>query len=186
MNTKIETGERTDLTTIYVIWRLIAYSPLLYVLRIVIWTLISSWPLVHGWLAKLFFDLLDDRGPAGLTLVGVVALTVLATLGDVGQIYGNVFSGELLGIRLWGLLQRNLMARILDLPGAACVPGTVGEALSVYNDDVETLNDMVGQLRGSLGEWISILGWVALMVWANVRVALFVILPIRLEKMTRK
>jgi ATP-binding cassette subfamily B protein len=178
MNRATKVNATTDLTTLTVIWRLIVYLPLLYALRILIWTLFSGWPMIYGWLAKVFFDLVQGHGPAGLTLGRVVALMVLATLGNVGTLWGYTFSGEWWGIRLWGLLHRNLLARILDLPGARSVSGALGEALSILDDDVDELDGMLSQLRGSLGEWITILGWVALMMWASARVALFVILPI--------
>jgi ATP-binding cassette subfamily B protein len=165
------------LSTAWVLWRLVVYRPLLYAICTLNWLLLNSWELIAGWLAKVFFDLLEDQGPAGLTVGWVSALVVLVSLGNMGTIYG-LWASMMHGYHLLGLLHRNLLAHILARPGARALPGTVGEALSTLRDDVDEVTTTVYELAEWFGELVAMLGWVVSLLWVNARIAALVFLPI--------
>ena len=60
-----------------------------------------------------------------LSACWMVAIVFVASVGGIPFYF-----------RVNGLLQRNMLARILERPGAKAVPGSVGEAISTLRDDV--------------------------------------------------
>jgi ATP-binding cassette subfamily B protein len=115
--------------------------------------------MVPGMIARAFFDGL----PAAVTtpegdLLGVPGwlwwlclFTVLASLGRAVFGFGCQLTNGPFMFECAALLQRNLLERILQLPGARSLPGTPGEAISRFRDDADEtpsfmmgFNDMVG------------------------------------------
>ena len=165
-------------STAFFVVRLIAYRPLQFAVVALCWILFHSWPLLPGLLAKAFFDMLEGHAPAGLTLESIVALVVAAGLARIGIIYGATLSTWPWHFRVQGLFQRNLLARILERPGATAVPGSVGEAISTMRDDVDTMAVMADWGFDALAGLIFAGGGIAILLWVNVRVTLLVFLPI--------
>ncbi len=166
--------------------RILTYHPLPQLASGLCWILFHSWPLFPGLVAKAFFDALEGRtsdrllGPLGATgvdLAAIVALVVALALVRAGFVYADVFAGTTAGFRLRGLLQRNLLARIFDRPGAAALPVTPGEAISTFRDDVETMWG-AGWACDVVGFAIFAGGGVAILLWVDPRVTLLVFLPI--------
>jgi ATP-binding cassette subfamily B protein len=142
------------------------------------WILFHSWPLFPGLLAKAFFDALAGAGqPAGLTPAGVVALMVALALARAGFVYADLRVGALAGFRSRGLLQRNLLARILERPGARALPVSPGEALSTFRDDVEAMWG-AGWVFDVVGFAVFAGGGLVILLWVDPRVTLLVFLPI--------
>jgi ATP-binding cassette subfamily B protein len=134
--------------------------------------------LIGGMLVdKAFYDTLQGRPAPALSLPGYLVLTAVAGLADIttGVLRSGV--GADLGFRIYGWLQRNLLRRILDQPGARALPGTVGEALSTLDDDVDEL-ESVGLLPlDLLHHLIFFGGGLAILLWVDVQVTLLVLLP---------
>ncbi len=173
----MQRNENIPATAFFVV-RLIAYRSLQFAVVALCWILFHSWPLLPGLLAKAFFDMLEGHAPAGLTLESIVALVVAAGLARIGIIYGATLSTWPWHFRVQGLLQRNLLARILERPGATAVPGSVGEAISTMRDDVDTMAVMADWGFDALAGLIFAGGGIAILLWVNVRVTLLVFLPI--------
>ncbi|MEZ4863333.1 MAG: ABC transporter ATP-binding protein [Caldilineaceae bacterium] len=161
----------------FFMWRLFTYRPWPQVVSGCCWIIFHSWALWPGLLAKAFFDLLTGEAPAGLTLPTLIALLLGLALIRVGAVYLDVFVGNKTGLRIRGLIQRNLLARILERPGARALPTSVGEALSTLRDDVETMWG-AGWAFDVLAYLIFALGGLAILLWVSVRVTLLVFLPI--------
>jgi ATP-binding cassette subfamily B protein len=161
----------------YFMWRLFRYRPWPQLVSGCCWIIFHSWALWPGLLAKAFFDLLAGHAPFGLTLPTLVALVIVLALIRVGAVYLDVFVGNTTGIRVRGLVQRNLLTRILERPGAKALPGSVGEALSTLRDDVEAMWG-AGWAFDVVAYAIFALGGLAILLWIDVRVTLLVFLPI--------
>ena len=162
----------------HVTWRLFCYQPVLSTASGLCWIFFHSFPLVPGLLAKAFFDVLAGDAPAGLTLSGILALVLVSTATRIAFVYGDILVGVLAGSSLRGLLQRNLLVRILECPGAKPVPGSVGEALSTLRDDVDGLQIMPGWFFDAIGYLIFAGGGIAILLLVDVWVALLVFVPI--------
>jgi ATP-binding cassette, subfamily B, bacterial len=170
--------ERAMPSTAWFIWRLMIRQPLLMTINGLCWVLYHSWPLVLGLLAKAFFDTVTGAVGAGLNLESIVALAITAGLARAAIVYTALVSGVHLGFRLGGLLRRNLLARILERPGAKAVPGSVGEALSTLRDDVDMALIVTGWPPDAIGALIFVVGGIAILLSVDARVTLLVFTPI--------
>jgi ATP-binding cassette, subfamily B, bacterial len=164
-------------STAFFMRRILAYHPLSQVASGLFWILFHTWPLFPGLLAKAFFDALEGHPLPGLSLPSIVVLVVALALARVGFVYGDVLVGMSIGFRIRGLLQRNLLARILERPGAQALPGSVGEAISTLRDDV-TVMWGGGWAFDVIGFLIFATGGIAILLRVNVRVTLLVFIPI--------
>lgn len=162
----------------YFVRRMIAYSPLSYGAVALCWILFHSWPLLLGLLAKAFFDALDQHAPAGLTLTTVVALVLTAGLAKIGILVAIAFSGRRWGFMRQGMLQRNLITRILERPGAQALPGSVGSAISTLRDDVDIMGLMTDWFFDAVAGLIFAVGGLAILFWVDARVTVLVFLPV--------
>lgn len=162
----------------YVTWRLFCYQPFLNTAGGLCWVFFHSFPLVPGLLAKAFFDVLAGDAPAGLSLGSVLVLIGVSTATRIAFVYGDILIGTFAGSSLGGLLQRNLLTRILERPGARPVPGSTGEALSTLRDDVDSLQIMPGWFFDAIGYLIFAGGGIAILVMVDAWVALLVFVPI--------
>ncbi|MFZ5828095.1 MAG: ATP-binding cassette domain-containing protein [Bacillota bacterium] len=158
--------------------RLIANQPLLYAVNALCWILYHTWPILTGLLAKLFFDLLAGRAPAGLNLATLVALVVAAGLGKAGVIFTAERTGAPYRFRQRALLQRNLLAEILRRPGARALPGSPGEALATLRDDVAGTSEISDWLFDALAALLFAGGALAVLFTVNARVTLLVFAPV--------
>jgi ATP-binding cassette, subfamily B, bacterial len=109
-----------------------------------------SW-LVPGFAAQQFFDLLSGQAPATRSLWTVVAMLVGGQLLHIVGLTGIMSTNVPFQYRSATFLHKNLLARILELPGAAALPETPGAAIGRVRDDVNELswfplwlNDMIG------------------------------------------
>jgi ATP-binding cassette subfamily B protein len=159
------------------IWRLSTYHPLPQVVSGLCWVAFHSWPLFPGLLARAFFDALTGAAPAGPTPATIVAVMVALALARAGFVFGDLQVGTLAGFRSRGLLQRNLLARILARPGAQALPVSSGEALSTFRDDVDTMWG-AGWVFDVVGFAVFAAGGLAILLSVDQRVTLLVFLPI--------
>ncbi|HVC33411.1 MAG TPA: ABC transporter ATP-binding protein [Chloroflexota bacterium] len=95
---------------------------------------------VPGLAAQAFFDhLATSRG--GLSQLSwlwwLAALPVLAGLGQIVFFTGCQLTNAPFMLANSALLQKNLFARLLELPGARALPASPGEAISRFRDDVD-------------------------------------------------
>lgn len=161
----------------FFMWRLFTYRPWPQLVSGGCWIIFHSWALWPGVLAKAFFDLLVGKAPCGLNLPTLIALVIVLALVRAGAVYLDLFVGNTTGVRVRGLVQRNLLTRILERPGAKALPGSVGEALSTLRDDVEAMWG-AGWTFDVIAYTIFALGGLMILFWIDGRVTLFVFLPI--------
>ena len=160
----------------FYIGRMLGHRPAMSLLPATIRVLYNLDLLALMLVSKAFYDALQGR-PTALSLPVVLVLT--AVLGLAGTSLGVLRSGAgaALGFRIAGWLQRNLLACILDQPGARALPGTVGEALSTLRDDVDAL-ERVSTLPLDLFTKVVFYGsGLVILLWVDVQVTLLVLLP---------
>jgi len=168
-------------STAYFVARLIAYQPVRYSIVALGWILFHAWPLLPGLLAKLFFDTLGGRAVLlgeHITLASIVALVVAAGLARVAIILVATLSGRINRFSMEALLQRNLLARILERPGARAIPMSIGEAISTLRDDVDAMALATDWAFDALAGLIFAGGGIAILLSVNVRITLLVFVPI--------
>lgn len=154
--------------------RMIAHSPFWYGAYALGWILFHLWPVVPGLLARAFFDTLQGQAPAGWNLSTVAALVLAAGTARAAVVFGANGSGVPFRFRVRSLLQRNLLARILDRPAA----GSPGEAISTLRDDTEAAGEMADWLFDVVAGLLFAGVGLAVLLSVNARITLLAFLPV--------
>lgn len=142
------------------------------------WMTFHLWPLLPGLLGKLLFDALQGHTSAGLNVTTIVAIAMSAGLARSVAIFGATVAVAGWHVRAQGLVQRNLLARLLELPGAQAFPGSLGEVVSTFRDDAEAMSRMGDWGFDSLSAGIFAGGGIAILAAINARITVLVMVPI--------
>jgi ABC-type multidrug transport system fused ATPase/permease subunit len=119
------------------ILRLVRFRPLLYLASSLFILFFYLFPLIPGYVVRAFFDRLSGAAPAGLNLWSLLALLLGAGLArTAATVIGPVIE-VVTQLVIAALLRKNLLARILQHPGARSLPASAGEAISRFRDDIQ-------------------------------------------------
>ncbi|SFB02254.1 ATP-binding cassette, subfamily B [Cohnella sp. OV330] len=157
-------------------WRMLGYRPGLYLLNLLAWTLIHMAPLLPGLLTKAFFDHLEGTHPFPFGAGAIAALLVAAALARIALIYCGFLTDVAFRYRISSLLRRNLLAHVLRAPGARALPGSPGEAISNFRDDVEQAEEATSWSVDTLGlvGFVVAASWILLSIDAQLTALVFV------------
>lgn len=169
-----------DRTTIRLIFDLIRRQPGRYALNTFSWAAVWAMPIATGLITKAFFDNLTGNAPAGLTVPTLAALLVVYMVARVSIIVVGMYNDVNFRFRIASLLRRNLLGRILELPGARAVPTSPGEAISRFRDDVDEIQETASWTSDMIG--VVLFGAISLSILASIdlQITLVVFLPLLL------
>jgi len=169
--------QRTSHALAFYIWRMMVHLPAMSLLRSTL-EVLRNLSLLAGMLViRAFYDTLQGRPVRGFSMPTLLVLTAVLGLLDLTLGLLRNAAGGALGFRISAWLQQNLLAHILDQPGARALPGTVGEALSTLDDDVDSL-ERVGMLPLDLFTYALFYGGgLVILLLVDVQVTLLVVLP---------
>ena len=151
-------SEKKPARTLYYYWRLILYSWQYFLTDIstasVFWLSFT----VIGLILRAFFNYLTGSEDFGLPVGPIIGLhigyAVVASLALIGAILANVAFRQ----KSTALMMRNMLSRILDLPGGQPLPvkddGKVmspGEVVSTFRDDTNEMVWAVTALEDTIG-----------------------------------
>lgn len=166
--------------TYHYFWQLIRYRPGLYLLAGLLWLLTRLPFLVPGIAIQKIFDDLSGVAPAGWNLWTLFAIYTLAPVGRVFSLPLVTWVNQSFLYTVALLLRRNLLARILNLPGAAALPYPAGEALSRFRDDVDAIATTADVPLLALSQFAFTAIALTVLLKVNPTVTLIVVLPILL------
>jgi ATP-binding cassette subfamily B protein len=158
--------------------RMFSYRPWLYLVNGTLWALIHIAPLAPGLVAREFFDALSGRARAGLSAWELIALLVAAGLARIVLFIGGVLADTPHRFSMSALLQRNLLERVLERPGARALPESPGAALSRFRDDAEQVEDAISWTLDVIGTALFALTAVVVLLQVNAQITLLVFLPL--------
>lgn len=159
------------------LWRLIAYRPLLCLFIVGTTVLKYALELLPGLLLREIFNILTRNEPVGAGIWTLVALLVASRPVD-GALYWLRYLGYLpLGNTFRALLRQNLYDQILQRPGAQALLDSSGEVISRFRDDVEHIWDFFIVLADLIGTGIVAAVALALMMRVNLLITLLVCIP---------
>ena len=168
--------------TRYPTWRYLAgmfrYAPGLSALHAVLWMTMNVAVLLPGLIAARFFDALtgDATFPGGTDSL-VMLLAVLA----LGRAVLWLVAGWVeiaMRFTMSGLLRVNLLKRILDRPGAAALPWSVGETISRFRDDAYAGEDALDWTDETIGAAIIALAALGVLLCIDWAITLAVLVPL--------
>jgi ATP-binding cassette subfamily B protein len=163
-------------------WRYILgmarYSPRLYPLHGVIWATMNFGALLPGLIAREFFDTLTGEAtfPGGTT--GLIALLVAFALARAVLWLIGGFVEITLRFTTSGLVRRNLLRHILDRPGAAALPYSIGETISRFRDDAFQAEDSLDWSDEIVGQALFALVAFVVLLRIDTRMTLIAVLPL--------
>src|SRR4051812_10370701 len=159
-------------------WRMILFRPWLYLADCVLWTLIHVAPVLPGLVARAILDTLTGNAQVGLSVWALIGLLVAIALGRAALVLGGALADILHRFSMSALLRRNLLERILELPGARALPESTGEALSRFRDDATQAEDAISWTLDTIGTAIFAIVAVGVLLTINAQITLLVFLPL--------
>ncbi len=162
------------------LWRIMGYRPWLYALEGLLLTLFTFSRVVFGVIVQDFFNLLPTQPHLSFTLWALLVILALVAILRVGVILGETLT-EIYSDFMHGmLLRRNILAYILQRPGAQSLACSPGEALNILRDDTLNVEDLLQDLLWVISlALFSIVAFVQLLT-VNASLTLLVFLPLAL------
>lgn len=157
---------------------LVRFAPWRYAANALLWSLVWVMPVVPGLITKAFFDRLTGDAPATFSVGTLIGFIAAYGLGRVAIVHLGMWNDVNFRFRVGSLLRRNLLARILSLPGARAVPDSPGEAISRFRDDVEQIEETVDWTVDMIGTLAFSSVAVAVLSSINARITLLVFAPL--------
>lgn len=175
---------RSSITAL--LWQMITYAPRLYLVDTLLWLLIKGLPALPGLLIREFFNTLMGISQFTLWPWTWIALLLATGLARVIVIFTGRVTKTQHRFTMSALIQRNLLAKLMDRPGASPLSSTEGQrvshgaVLSFFREDTQQLEDSAVSTNELLGEGIFAVGSLVLLVSINAQMTLLVFLPLML------
>jgi ATP-binding cassette, subfamily B, bacterial len=161
------------------IWKLIRFRPWLYLALGVLETLFFGvFPQIVAWITYTFFNTLTGEAQVQIGVPVLIALLVATALGRAAAIFGDVAVYFTFMYNVAALLRKNLFEHILRRPATRAVPGSPGEAISRFRDDVNEVANFMAESLILLGFGFFAAVAVVVMVRINARITAVVVLPL--------
>src|SRR6266540_2526588 len=169
-------------------WKLaarLAWSrPWMFSISFGLWVLFMFLPLATGLITREFFNTLTGEGiptnngaPAGIGVTALLGLLV----GSEGLRVAIFMICITLWIKFWNgaerLLRANILGWLLLGPGTRTLPGSTGEVVSRFRDDVNELLLFIDTWLDVTGHLLFAIGALAIMLTINWLITLVVFLP---------
>lgn len=172
------TTARASVPTLKLMIGMVKFAPWRYAGNAILWTLVWVMPVVPGLISKEFFDGLTGEASVSFGVNTLIAFMGAYGLGRVGVVALGMLSDVNFRFRIGSLLRRNMIGRILSLPGARAVPDSPGEAISRFRDEVEHVEEAVDLTVDMLGTVAFSTVAVIVLASINARITLFVFAPL--------
>ncbi|MDA1192991.1 MAG: ABC transporter ATP-binding protein [Candidatus Poribacteria bacterium] len=159
--------------------RLIRYAPGLFAINFVSWTVFHSLALITGLAAREFFDTLTGESQLGWDIWAILAVVASVPLARKAASFGANIYFVVFSYTIETLMRRNMLAAVLDAPGAAAMSEASGEAISRFRDDVQEINRYLEEWTDLAGRvvYIGVAFVVLFKTNAMITLVLFVPLP---------
>ncbi|HEY8744039.1 MAG TPA: ABC transporter ATP-binding protein, partial [Chloroflexota bacterium] len=165
-------------STAWFLSRLVRFRPRLWGINLFCIIALVLVNMAPGLIVREFFNRLTASAPAALGLPALVALLLAASLGSVSFLVGLQLTNAPFMLTAAALLQKNMLTRVLHLPGAAALPSSSGEAISRFRDDVDEVTNSLIDFNDVVGFGVFALVALVIMLRINVLITVGVFLPI--------
>ncbi len=166
------------MTTWRYFWRLIAFRPWPFWINCACISLLFLVEMVPGFVARAFFDHLPGYARGVQPFWWLVALLLLGAAGRIVFLFGLAFTNFPFMRTGAALLQKNMLRRILELPGARALPASPGEAISRFRDDVDEVGESFLVFNNTVASTLFAIIALAIMVHINALITVAVFVPL--------
>jgi len=172
---------KSELKTWWYVQRLIRFRPWLYLTLGALEILFFGvFPQMIGLITRAFFNTLTGDAPAAIGPWGLIALLAAVAVARVAAIFGDVTVYFMFMYTVGALLRKNLFEHILKRPGARAVPGSPGEAITCFRDDVNEVANFMAESLILTGFGLFAVVAVVVMLGINARITLLAFMPLAL------
>ena len=143
-----------------------------------LWALMNLSGLVPGLLARSFFDALTGATtiPAGTS--GIIFLLVVLALAQAALWLIAGYVEIMCRFLVSALLRRNLLAHLLERPGALALPFSIGDTIGRFRDDVDVAEDSLDWTDEIIGQGFVALIALGILLATNAGITLAVFAPL--------
>ena len=168
------------------LWWMIGYAPKLYVIDGFFWILIEGLPVIPGLIIREFFNTLTGSSQLGLSPWSLVVLLLIAEVGRIVALFVGRITKTEHRFLMSSLLRRNFLECLLSRPGAQPLAASgetlqtvsPGEVISYFRDDAKQIEEIIAWTSQIVGAGLFALGSIAILLSVNVRITLFIFLPL--------
>lgn len=171
-------SSRASLPTRRLMLGVVRFAPWRYAGNAILWTLVWVMPVIPGLITKEFFDGLTGEASVSFGVETLIAFIGAYGLARVGLVAVAMLSDVNFRFRIGSLLRRNMIGRILSLPGARAVPDSPGEAISRFRDEVEHVEEAIDLTVDMVGTVAFSTVAVIVLASINAQITLFVFAPL--------
>jgi ATP-binding cassette subfamily B protein len=154
------------------------YAPFFCSAHAVLWVTMNLSSLAPGLIAKSFFDTLTGEAPVSFGTTGLIWLLVLLAAGQAVLWLVAGYVEIVCRFTMSGLLRRNMLRRVLDLPGAQALPFSIGETISRFRDDAYQAEDSVDWTDEITGQGLIATAALVILLTVDARMTLVVVPPL--------
>ena len=175
----MSTPQTPRLQTARFLWQLVRYRPWLFGINCLGIVLVFLIEMVPGFVARDFFNHLPATASGvPIDLWWYVALLVMSAVGRIAFLLVCQLTNVPFMLTTAALLQKNMLRRVLTLPGAKALPSSPGEAISRFRDDVEGVTDSMITLNDFIASTVFAIVALTVMLSINAGITLGVFLPL--------
>jgi ATP-binding cassette, subfamily B, bacterial len=153
-------------------YQLVAY--LIIILTIIV--VVISWQ-VPGLLVRSFLDELTGSSPAVDNLALILTVLLISLLARQVGVYGMLRADVPFLHLNQTLYHKNMLSRILQLPGAKALPESPGEAVNYFKDDAFEIPNFGLWLSDMVGSVVTLVMTLGIMISINITITLVAFVP---------
>ncbi|MGE3802809.1 MAG: ABC transporter ATP-binding protein [Candidatus Kapaibacterium sp.] len=157
---------------------LVRYQPWFFLITCLAWGIFHSLPLFIALLGREVFDALSNTSGMGMSVWTILALIVATSLSRVTVMIGGVWLWSTAYYTLASLIRRNIFDWIMTSPGSKKLPGSPGEAVTRFRDDVHEVLMTVENWTDFSGIFFMLVGSIVVMANIDPLIALVAMAPL--------
>ncbi len=137
-------------------------------------------PLLPGLIVRQILDRLSGEAPVAWNSWTLLALLIGIALARQVVMLGIISTEQTLHVVINTLLRHNLLARILEYPGARALPASPGEAITRFREDVEAMPNFLSWTLDPVGQALVLILGLGTLARINFWITLAVFVPLML------
>jgi ATP-binding cassette subfamily B protein len=158
--------------------RLMRYAPGAFAVYAFFAFVAVAGQLIPGLIVQAVFDQLTGHSAANFGIPVLIALFVALEVARFAASFGQVWGDVTFRLTTGALLRRNILAALLDRPGAVPLPVSPGAAVNRFRDDVDETSDFPTWFPQEVGHWVGAAVAIIIMARIDLTITAFVFLPL--------